>query len=780
MNKFLVVKLKSDWAKHNILPRILQYGLTFIPFRADTVHYYQFGDLLVFSAENTKGGALRGGKTHVDRDGGDLLIFDGLPFMEGQKFETGWAKSLKSRIKHLTISEVFENLKGSYSLVKILNGCATVFGDYSGLNPLFYINNSDVSAVSNRQMLLARICTRYDHFVLNYKTLSWLPGQSSIFGEDTVFAGVKLLQPGKYIHIEDSMQLFSFPSQVWSEEHRNLTDGDYDELTDILLGQARLIKQIPFSKLIMSLTGGKDSRLILALALESGLIDSIDEIFTAGMESSPEVEAAAYIAGSMGLQHEARIAKQGQLDLQARWRMLKYHVFQYEGSVCPWDGTNVPSSNNNSVSELHGFGGEIYKTMAHNIFSDLHSPEEAAALFENYQQGTDPLQVMKPELYEYQTETMHGMVHDLLGNGVRLNDLANMMHINNRLPYWAGLITHNILGMLRVFPLISFKATGLAYRGGHELRQMRRIHFEIMRRLNRELTELPFLEKAWDARLHPCLHDAGLKIAGPYKPEHAPVTQNLTTWQWEFINKGWEGIRSFLLDTRYSGLYDIVDYDRLEMVLSSKERIKSVIDAKELLSLISMQILLTNQYVIDYHGSEGEPELLTNIDNIEPADKESVSLSVPSRREFDLMRELEQRIAVLYRNPRWKIGHLLALLRYLQNRRPNSCRDIELIFLKFHRRPPGLGYTVSGIRELAGWIAELEQHFNALIGTKRWKTGDRVISLINRFLNRRYKNPVPEPVREIQHLFDSYYLRDHAGKKKTHSNKEKKTFTQCP
>lgn len=775
MNKYLLVKLKSDWSKKNILLRILQYGQTYIPFRADIVHCYQFNDLLVFSAENTKAGGLRGGKNHVDTEGGHLLIFDGLPFIEDQQIENGWAKSLKSKIKQMTADEIFENLKGSYSLVKILNGSVIAFGDYSGLNPLFYINNDDVCAVSNRQMLLARICTRFDHFVLNYKSLSWLPGQSSIFGEDTVFAGVKLLQPGQYIQIEDSLQIYPFPLQVWSEEYRNLTSRDYDELTDILLGQARQINKIPFKRLIMSLTGGKDSRLVLALALESGLIDSVGEIFTFGREGSPEIETAAYIAKSLGLRHKARITKPSDFDLQARWKLLKYHVFQYEGSVCPWDGTNVPSKTNKSVLELHGFAGEIYKTMARHMFIDLRSPEDAMILFENYQQGTDPLQVMKPDFYRYQRESMHAMVQDLFGNGIRLNDLANILYINNRLTYWTGLLTYNIISLLRVFPLINFKATRLAYRGGHELRQTGRIHFEIMRRLNKDLTELPFLEKGWDARLHPYLQEAGIKITGPYKPKHEPISRNMVSWQWEFIDKGWDEIRSFLLDTRHSGLYDIINYDRLEKVLSSKNNIKTVLDAKELLSLISMQIFLTNQYIIDYQGADDEPEFMTNIEGIELFSERPSLLSAIPREEYNLLLNLEQKITCLYENPRWKIGHLLASIRHLKNKTAGSREDMELIFQKFHGWTPDKEQIDSDIHKLTGWIMELEQSFSALLDSKRWKTGDRVVSSVNRLLRRRYKNPVPKSVRSIQKLFADYHMQESTGKGCKNLNTGKKS-----
>lgn len=623
MNKFIAIKLKSEWAKENILPRLIKYASKYIPFKPKRVHYYQFGDILIYSAESpSAGGFSEKNHVHVNEEG--CLLFDGMPFLGEQDVTDNWAKTIDKATNHLNEDSTFELLLGNYSFMRIRNGAISAFGDFAGICPLFYMSNEDIYAVSNRQMLLAKTCMRQDNLAIDYKSLSWLPGQANIMGDVTIFHGVRLLEPGSYINIKDTCRIHTFSKQVWNGERRELSKIDFDEVFEILIAQFKAISRLPFNKLSLSLTGGMDSRLILSLALQSGLIDLVDDVFTNGREGSPEVEIAAYISNKVGVKHNARVSKPSEFDLDKTWENLKYHVFRFEGSVCPWDGIGSPASR--SQLELNGMGGEVLsKHVKAHANLQLDTIEEAIMLFQNYQQKTDPLDILKGEYVEFQKQYMHDLVNQRHNSGIDLNDIGDILYIENRLTMWSGLIAANTYGKVRVFPLLNFAVARLAFQGGYVNRQMARVHFEIMKRAKRDLCELPFLGKSWDERLRPFLD--GINVSAPYEPKQEAVSQNMVSWQWEFINQGWDQIKEFLLGAPNTGLFDIVDFDSLSRILDNRENIKSVIHAKELLSLIAMQILLTNQYIIHQEGKTEDIEYHSNIDQMTIHDGKPIIIS---------------------------------------------------------------------------------------------------------------------------------------------------------
>ncbi|MEQ4204238.1 hypothetical protein [Actinopolymorpha sp. B9G3] len=633
MNKYLVVRMKSDWARRHILQRMLSRAEGLIPFEPDRIHYYRFGDVLVFSAESTEVGGYVG-KDHVDVDGNGVLLYDGTPLMPAPARSGRWAAALRTHLSSMKTEEVFRRVRGTYNLTYVDGESFTAFSDYAGYTPLFFLDDDDVCAVSNRQLLLARVARCQDNIAFNYAALSWLPGQANIIGADTVFAGVKLLQPGTYLQSTAEVTRTVELPKVWDGVRAPVTPADYDEITEGLLEHTRSMSALPFQKLTMSLTGGKDTRLVLGLAIGSGLIDRVDDTFTYGREGSPEVEVAQHVAAVAGVPHRAQVTNPEQFDLEKAWWRLRYHVFRFEGSVCPWDGGGDPATT--SILELHGWGAAALTraVRSHNGIQ-LTNLSEAVTLFANYQQRTDPLDVQHIDVTMAQQEAMRSTVESWYREGRDLDDLIDVLHMRNRMPYWCGILAANTYAMSRLFPLIHFDTAKAAFRGGSDQRKTCRIHFEVLRRVNPKLVELPFLSTRWDPRLDPHLEAAGLKAASAFKPRNEVRSQNMVTWQWDFLDQGWDEIRAVLLDSPQSGLFDIVDRDRLEKVMNDRAAVVRVTHAKEILSLLAMQILMTGQFIALREGADVQPAYLTNITDL-VCDSEGIRLRRTSPEECDL------------------------------------------------------------------------------------------------------------------------------------------------
>ena len=94
---------------------------------------------------------------------------------------------------------------------------------------------------------------------------------------------------------------------VWPEPganggRENLTPSEWDEITDALVTNFRTLRSSS-DPLRLALSGGKDSRLCLALAKAAGL-QGPHVTITNGPVDSPEVLCAAAVAEAAGFRHK--------------------------------------------------------------------------------------------------------------------------------------------------------------------------------------------------------------------------------------------------------------------------------------------------------------------------------------------------------------------------------------------------------------------------------------------------------------------------------------------
>lgn len=618
MNKYLIVKVKDPKQADDILVHVLREAPHSIALISTHAHAYKItNDLFFVSLENQAAGDFSR-KDHVFRSGDNYLTYDGIPFFDGHRYaQNGWAKELFGFMEKRDLATAYDQLGGTYNLACIRGSVVQAFGGFTGIPPLFYYEDERVAAIANRQLLLTLLRPN-TNLSFDLQALSWLPGQANSIGADSIYSGIKILQPGEYLTLDRTITVSTFPKLIYDAPRKELASADYDAITDHFLKDFSAIKALPFNKLSMSVTGGKDSRMILALAVKSGLTDVIDEFFTSGDKDSPEVEVAKHICKKLDLKHNSKKAdKRPPFDLYKAWNNLRFHPFRHEGSICPWDGNSAAS--NKSTIELNGMVGELYKKFvkSHETLQ-IETLNQAIDIFKNYQQRNDPLSLQHDDITSHQHHSMEQTVRSLHAAGVALNDLQDIIYINNRLPMWSGQMAANTFERIRIFPLANFNAARIAYSGGHELRQTARIHMEVMKRACPELVEMPFLDTKWDKRIHPYLD--GLKAAPPHPTRKPANSKNLTSWQWSFMDEGWDSIRDFLLSSPNSALFDIVDRRKLETVLVSRENIRQVIDAKEILSLINIQMLLTGQYRRDWDGDcEQETEVHSNNQTLKQA-----------------------------------------------------------------------------------------------------------------------------------------------------------------
>lgn len=472
-------------------------------------------------------------------------------------------------------SEAVEPLMGgAYNFVGISpDHGASAYVDFSGLYPLYYAQATDVVVFSNRSTSVARVA---DIEGWDERALGWLIGHANLYGDRMPARGVSYLPPGREANVRWGTHVVNLrrsPSWVWpppsAERGRdNLSPAEWDDVTEGLVANMRALRNVSGSPRL-ALTGGKDSRLLLALAKAAGLESSM-ETSTRGTEQSPEVEVARIVAGKAGFEHRhvdnsqrasAQAGAPSGFDAEVVWRRLRQHAHRYEYVVCPWAGMN--DRLRGTSLRIEGFGGELYRRGTAKRFrvEDPKDPASMAVLFENYQQRHDPLGLLTSAEREFQKAFLHEWVHRT-AEDVRLDLLPEKFYVDYRLGHWNGPMGQGKAGSISMNPLLSSSAFAAVMQLSPRSRGGDQFHFEVMRRAAPELTTIPFLGDTWG---EPVLESSSLDLPTEPFPTGVKVSQRaLTSWQFPFLEHGTKSIRRLFRQAhRRSNMDEICDMQKL-------------------------------------------------------------------------------------------------------------------------------------------------------------------------------------------------------------------------
>jgi hypothetical protein len=220
------------------------------------------------------------------------------------------ARTLLARFRKGGTGSVIDALGGSYNVVAAcpeIGFCA--FPDFPGLHPLYYGHRDDLAVVSNRSTTVGHLLGAGEW---DLRAMAWLIANGSLFGPTLPTPGVQPIEPGCVASAalgDDHLRLGPGPAWAWPEQgtesgRPNLTDREWWEITDSLVANVASIRHID-GPVRMGLTGGKDSRLCLALAQAADMGDRI-QTMTNGPADSPEVEISGVVAEAAGLRNHLR------------------------------------------------------------------------------------------------------------------------------------------------------------------------------------------------------------------------------------------------------------------------------------------------------------------------------------------------------------------------------------------------------------------------------------------------------------------------------------------
>lgn len=507
-----------------------------------------------------------GSHWHTNERG--LTAFSGRPWPRGGMWrpDTSWAEQLATFWETRSPLDG-QPLGGIYTAVSLApDGTGTIVTDPLSIAMLYRAETDDVVAYATSARLAARLAAGPDvEPDRDPLSVAWLPFLGWIVGDRTGYASTRVLPAGSYVEIGPaygSRVRFAHPTP-WAGD----LPSDPDELIDLvhadLSASVRSVAQLPAPRRHADITGGKDSRLVVALMLEEGVADRFT-FFTSGYDHSPDVIVGSRIAERFGLAHEQ--PQPGTMTDENFRRHLATHVFQTSGMFSAWEMKGRLWAS--PALKVSGSVGETLRTN-YSAYPALSTVADLRTQFH----GRNALlraSVLRDDVRaELRAALDAELVERTDTGGSAPQDLLDTFYVRWRLRRWFG--TYEELGEAgRAFPLYSLVGLQAAFALGAERRRLDTLHFEVTRRAAPELAKMPLADVGWPDALLVDLPDADDYRAPAVRHEgDGPAP---TQWRPQRLLDNLEAARDLLLDERSSPVYDILDREAVERVLRTPEQ----------------------------------------------------------------------------------------------------------------------------------------------------------------------------------------------------------------
>lgn len=464
------------------------------------------------------------------------------------------------------------DVAGEYAVARLhADGTLEAFADPAGLHQLFHAKQA-APILANRAGLAAALAGTGEP---GRDSGLWLGTIGYRVGGSSGWAGVRQLDQGAVLTADtDGIRIARHPLALPRER------GFDPALLEEGLEQAKAALRLAAADgpLDLPITGGKDSRAVLAVALAAGLRDRLT-LFTRGYAGHPDVLVGESIAARIGVPHrrEPPLGSDQPADLSPRafLRLLGTIAWQSDGGMGGWD--NVSGAGVGHGTIVSGHLGEVLKAYAKRPFEGALDPAAMVRL----QAPFDPMELLRPQARAHLVAVLDHQMREKRAGGAEEADLPDLFYWRNRVPNWLGGI-RGIKSFERqpVLPLGVPALMRLAFRMTAAERKAELAHFKLIEAAAPELIDLPFAHQSW----HPSLCAA---VVPPVLA--APDAPLFGSWQWS-INRVPE-VRAALAGL-FAGieipLWDQVD--RARLIDALHQRRLDMFDAISLLGFATAAI----------------------------------------------------------------------------------------------------------------------------------------------------------------------------------------------
>lgn len=446
-----------------------------------------------------------------------------------------------------------------------------------GSRLLFYGSEQDISVIGNRAEMVACALNQGQLPRPDGLFMGWL--MSSIatpYRNQTTWPSVKVAGPYDYVRVLDGqLDTIARPHDDHGA-HASMTY--HAEALGKRLGQ--LGRWPDHITRAIALTGGKDSRAVLAGVLMSGQIDKLDYAYLRAVETHPDAIVGRRLAEHYQIDFRCIEPTQqieedffGQIDRHNIHTAFGLHAWDFKGA-----------DRREAKILLHGNLGELYRS--HALPPNLLGERAAMAKYSS-DAYADPNSVMTPMATTHYRHGMLEWIGELRDEGVQILDLHDRIHRDARMHRWIGHAQLNDgLGVMGINPL---SARALLNRYIHSSfldKRRNTIHHELMRLSDPWLLTQPLANARWSRLIKP-IQPRGL----------TPVTGNsmVLSKQWRAWNDHQLAIRDNLLHATCAEFNDIFSIDRVKALFVKMEHKPDTLTLKSIYGLLGIKRALTTE-----------------------------------------------------------------------------------------------------------------------------------------------------------------------------------------
>jgi hypothetical protein len=413
------------------------------------------------------------------RDDDRLAISTGTVRGGGQPWggESTWSRAVVAAVAAYGPADAADHLRGLFTAVVVgADGSGAAIADALGFAFLFHATTEDLVVVSSEPGLAARAIARPGAPpILDALGVAGMAHTHDRIGQVTGFAGVSGLPPGAWVELRagHSPRVHQRPhpwlptDAMLGASHHDLVEQAALDIEDEILAA----RTYPAERHLADLTGGKDSRLVLAAVVSAGAVHDF-EFWTDGPPELPDVQIARELAEELSLPfdsgfHRGRYAG-GYLD------QVVAFVEHTAGMHSLWTLKSPPVDHEPWV-RLNGLFGEAIRSKVHR---PLASVDEAIRF---RQRRFGRLGLLRPDARAWWRKQVRRRLVDDAPAGATPADLVDTFQWKERSRNSFGL-RETIGGIPRLFPLYSLPLIRAAYAMGDASRRSATLHREIMAR----------------------------------------------------------------------------------------------------------------------------------------------------------------------------------------------------------------------------------------------------------------------------------------------------------
>ena len=369
------------------------------------------------------------------------------------------------------------------------DGSGSVWNDPLGFRCLYIGESADEFVVGTRASLVALASGAASKDLTH---AAWLAALGHWVGESTGYAGIRVLAPGTTVVIDPPRATLRQRDLPWtdlgSRPHTD-PDGLYEATIAELTTTMQALAAEP-RRPVIGLTGGRDSRVLLAIALAANIEHRFDYL-TVGPPNLPDVVVASELADRFGLAHRVEFLEL--LDTTPFAERATWFARATAGMVNVFDTRAAPTRNHLLVT---GVCGELLRTSEQ---VPVHSADRPGVEHHFRKERFNTLGLVVPDVFDQLHRELWEAVFSTPDSiGLDPLDLAQRHGVIEKMRLVRLGPSTELPATRTVQPLNSSTAARAAMTLGGARRQSGVFDAELMRRTCPDLIDHRFAGQPWD------------------------------------------------------------------------------------------------------------------------------------------------------------------------------------------------------------------------------------------------------------------------------------------